>query len=250
MWGESVECFCDLFAEVLTASGAGTSGMALRCFTEQLSVREGRLHCQGKPIAAYFHSSETPVPSDIYRAFKMRRLGLYNGPLARLLGDKRSLALLSEHADSDLFSAEERRFIAAHVPWCRSLADEHVTREGERVRLIDYALAHRESLVLKASNGYQGRDIHLGRVTPAERWRALVEGAAGDPHLLLQDYVESRPYLCAAGDQGLQPHQVIWGFFCIGTAYAGGFARALPVARGPEIINSVQGAIESVILEV
>ncbi len=252
VWGESMDRLCDLFTEILAASGTGTPGVALWSLRgqERLTVRDGRLHCQGQPVAAYFHSSETPVPTDIYRVFKMRRLGLYDGPLARLVGDKRSLALLSEHADSDLFSAEERRFIAAHVPWCRSLADEQVTRAGERVRLIDFALAHRESLVLKPSNGTRGRDIHLGPATPAERWRALVEGAAGDPRMLLQDYVESRPYLFAAGDQGPQPHQVVWGFFCVGTAYAGGFVRVLPVARGPEVINSAQGATESVILEV
>lgn len=249
IWGESVHRFRELFAEVLGESGTGAGGAAYLGTPAELVVRDGRLHCQGHPVGAYLHCTSRQLPTEIYRVFKARRLGVYNGPLARLLGDKRSLVLLSEHEDSDLFDAEERRLIATHVPWCRSLAGEHAMRGGERVRLVDYAIAHRQELVLKASTGYEGRDIHLGNVTPPARWRSLVEGGAGNPGLVLQEYVASRPYLFT-GEQGLAPYQVIWGAFCIGTAYAGSFLRTMPMAHGPAIINSAQGAVEGLILEV
>lgn len=166
---------------MLRESGTGLAGRALRCsYPDGLTARDGAVYCQDLAVSAVIEFTGTPTPRDVYRCFKAGRLALYNGPLAPLLGDKRNLALLAQHGESDLFDAEERRLIADHVPWSRSLTEEHTTWHGERVRLLGFARAHRQSLVLKPAGGYSGIDVHIGSVTEPERRRRLLEEAAGN----------------------------------------------------------------------
>jgi len=241
----------ELFQEVLRESGAHRAGEVVICtYPDGLAARGGTLFHRDLPIGAVLESTEVLTPRDVFRCFKAGKVALFNGPVSGMLGDKRNLALLSRHEESDLFTAAERSVIRSHVPWSRAVADERTTYRGEAVRLLDFAAARRESLVLKPVGGAQGREVHLGRCTAPETWRRLLAAAAGTGEMLLQEYVASRPYLYQRGDQGCTPHQVIWGTFSFGAAYGGGFLRMLPLDRGPGVINSARGATEGLIFEV
>jgi hypothetical protein len=250
-WGESLAYMNDLFQDVLRASGTGCAGEIVQCFyPEDLAARGGALHRRQTPISAVIEYTTVATPRDVYRCFKSRRLEIFNGPLSSLLGDKRNLALLSQHEDSDLFSATERSFIRRHVPWSREVVDHHTTYRGDTVSLLDFAVARRDSLVLKAAVGARGIDVHLGANLTDGEWRRLLHEAAGNGTMLLQELVVSRPYMFQYGDRGSAPHQVVWGTFCFGDRYGGGFLRMLPLDRGPEVINSARGATEGLIFEV
>jgi hypothetical protein len=247
----AVEASNDLFQEVLRDSGTGCAGAIVKCtYQEGLAARDGELFHRDRRISAVIEATDSQTPADVYRCFKARRVGLYNGPLAKMLGDKRSLALLSQHADSDLLTAEERGLVHRHLPWSREVVDGRTTYRGEQVDLLDFALAHRESLVLKAAQGRQGIDVYLGSRTSPEQWRRRLDEAAGMRTMLLQEYVTSRPYLFQCGDRGWARHQAVWGTFSFGGRYGGGFLRLLPLDLGPEIINSARGATEGLIFEV
>jgi hypothetical protein len=241
----------DLWQEVLRASGTGCRGKAVICtYPHGLTARGGALFHQGLRINAVIEATALPTPRDVFLCFKGGTVGLFSGPVSGLLGDKRNLALLSMHEQSDLLTAAEREVVRRHVPWSRLVADERTTYRGESVRLLDLAAARRESLVLKPVDGSQGRNVHLGsRTTPGE-WQRLLDQAAGTRQTLLQEYVASRPYLYQHGDPGCAPHQVIWGTFSLGGSYGGGFLRMLPLDRGPGVINSARGATEGLIFEV
>ncbi|HEY6321841.1 MAG TPA: hypothetical protein VJA16_09815 [Thermoanaerobaculia bacterium] len=246
-----VRAMDDLFQEVLRDSGTGRQGKAFLCtYFDDFTARGGALFHQGLRISAVIEASGLPTPRDVLFCLKAGRLGLFNGPVSRILGDKRNLALLSLHEESDLFTAAERHLIERHVPWSRVVADELATYQGERVRLLDLAAARRESLVLKPVGGAQGRGVHLGKRETPEAWRRLLDEAAGTGKMLLQEYVASRPYLYQHGDSGCAPHQVVWGTFSCGGTYGGGFLRMLPLASGPGVINSARGATEGLIFEV
>ena len=60
----------------------------------------------------------------------------------------------------------------------------------------------------------------------------------------------SCPYLYQVGEQGCAPHHAVWGLFVFGSRYNGGFVRMLPEKGNQGVINSHQGAEESIILEV
>jgi hypothetical protein len=250
----AVEASNDVFQEVLRDSGTGCAGEIVRCTYQEgmagLTARDGALFHRDRRISAVIEATDSQTPADVYRCFKARRVGLYNGPLAKMLGDKRSLALLSQHEDSDLLTAAERELVRRHLPWSREVVEGHTTYHGEPVDLLDFALAHRESLVLKAAQGRQGIDVYLGSRTSPEEWRRRLVEAAGMRTMLLQEYVTSRPYLFQCGDHGWARHQAVWGTFSFGGSYGGAFLRLLPLDRGPEIINSARGATEGLIFEV
>lgn len=240
-----------LFQEVLRESGTGRRGKAVICtYPDGLTARGGALFHRGLRIGAVIESSRLPTPPSVFLCFRGGTVGLFNGPVGSLLGDKRNLALLSQHEESDLLTAAERELVRRHVPWSRVVADGLTTWRGESCRLLDLAAARRESLVLKPANAAQGDGLHMGSRTAPDAWRRLLDQAAGTREMLVQEYVASRPYLYQLGDRGCAPHQVVWGTFSLGGTYGGGFLRMLPLARGPEVINSARGATEGLIFEV
>jgi len=240
----------DLFQEVLRAAGGGR-GRAVTCtYPDGLTAQGGALFHQGLRIGAVIEATAVPTPRHVFRCFKGGTVSLFNGPVSGFLGDKRNLALLSLHEDSDLLTPVEREVVRRHVPWSRLVADERTTYRGESGRLLAIAAARRDSLVLKPVDGSQGRGVCLGRCTAPGEWRRLLDESAGTRRMLLQEYVASRPYLFQHGAAGCLPHQVVWGTFSLGETYGGGFLRMLPLDRGPGVINSARGATEGLIFEV
>jgi hypothetical protein len=184
-----------------------------------------------------------------FRPWKTRQVALYNGPAVLVLDDKRNLALLSELQSSPQFTPDEQEMIRRWVPWTRQVKPGYTHREGERISLPDFVAAHRERLVLKPARSSQGNDVHLGFSTPPDTWNRVLREALARRDWIVQDYHESRPYLCQEGEEGCSVHDLVWGVFVFGSTYGGGFLRVLPKGRG-EAINAARGARESILLEV
>ena len=68
-------------------------------------------------LHALIEHTAVPTPPHVYRAFKEGRLHVYNGPVAPILSDKRSISLISEQAHR--FTAEEQAIIEDYFPWSR-----------------------------------------------------------------------------------------------------------------------------------
>jgi hypothetical protein len=184
-----------------------------------------------------------------FRYWKARRLGLYNGPAAMILSDKRNLAFLSELESSPMLSEEERDMVRRWVPWTRQVKPGFTHRDGARIHLADHVSARREGLVLKSARSGQGQDVHLGPGTSQEAWDRLLRDALSRRDWVVQELQESQPYLCPQADAGACVHDLVWGAFVFGSAYGGAFLRVLPQGRR-QAINSAQGALETVLFEV
>ncbi len=137
-----------------------------------------------------------------------------------------------------------------HVPWSRTVADVRTTFQGEPVSLLEFATARRESLVLKPAYNHSGNDVYIGIDTEPAEWEAKLREAAGGRRTLVQEYVQSRPYLLQHGQEGCALHDLVWGSFCFGEDYGGGFLRVSARGEGPRVINSARGATEGFIFEV
>jgi hypothetical protein len=242
----------DLYAQVLAGAAPGFDGEVLLCTDYgQLTAQGTRLSARGRQVHAVLeYFATTLTPSHVYRCFKSGAVGLYNGPLAVLLSDKRNLALLSQLEESDRLSAAERAVVRDHVPWSREVEDCRSSFHGQQVQLLEFATAHRESLVLKPADGSSGREVYLGGATSPAEWSARLRSAAGGHRYLLQEYVLSRPFLFQHGAAGCAVHDLVWGTFCFGDRYGGGFVRMLPRERGPSVINSARGATEGIMFEI
>jgi hypothetical protein len=227
----------------------GTPGHLVVGTYEDLQQRGGRLWYGDRCVNVVIQGGRDAISSAVLQCLVAGSIQMYNGPLARILTTKLTLAMLSEHQESPLFTEEERALIRDHVPWTRRV-DRRATRYlDETVPLPDLLLRERERFVLKEEGSAGGRHVHPGRFTDPESWRALVETALSEGSWIVQEHVTSLPFVNQRGERGFAVQDMVWGLFAFGTRYGGCFLRAMPRdALG--IVNSAQGARESVALEV
>jgi hypothetical protein len=216
---------------------------------DRLRAERGRVFVDGRRIHSLleFHGRGSHPP--VLESFKARGVNLYDGPVALMVDDKRSLALLSEHQESDRFSAAERALIRAHVPWSRVARPGPADYHGERVSLAEFVLARRESMVIKHALGLAGKSVYVGLFTPREEWQQVVRTAFADGRWIVQERQESLPYWYQHGESEVGPHEVVWGLYAFGDIWGGGFLRMQPRGR-TGVINSARGATQGIFLEI
>jgi len=237
----------DELAATCRAAG-GLAGDVRECYPEELVSAQGRIHLGPRRIDALVEFNDG-TPRDVYRAFKANRLVLFNGPLARILSDKRNVALLSEGLEKGSFEPAEREAIRRHVPWTRRVLPGRADFYGEEMAMRDLLLTRREELVLKEGQNYGGKGVAIGEFTPEANWRQMADAALARGGWVVQERVESLPYLYQSGDYGAAPSDMIWGPFLFGSTYGGLFLRLQPkAARG--VVNLTQTATEGTAFEV
>lgn len=216
---------------------------------EDLELRDDRIWLDGIRVHGVVQFVRGPAAEHVRRAWKAGTVSLYNGPASNFLQDKRNLALLSRLEADGRLDAEDARLVQDLIPWSRELVPSETVREGEVVRIPDVVLAHRERFVIKPAHGLGGVDVHVGAGVGAEEWAQLVERALADGKWLVQDRVESHPFLFQEGDFGVAPYDVVWGLFGFGRHWGGAFTRIAP--RGTlGAVNAKQGASYGMVFEV
>jgi len=229
----------------------GLSGRVLTgTYQSRFTVSAGKLFSSGgESLHAVLEYTDDRTPQEVFRAFKAGSIHLYSGPLTRLIGDKRNLALLSTYQDSDLFDASERAILEKHLPWSRELVPGKTVYQGEQSDLEDLLLRNPQDFVIKRGIGRRGEGVVIGWATPPGEWARKIRAAMTEGGWLAQEHLSSRPYLFQHAD-GFATHDVVWGTFAFGALYGGGFLRMIPTGQGAGVINSAQGATEGIIFEV
>lgn len=201
----------------------------------------------------------------------MRALFRQNRVVSSIGGDfdhKSCLELLTDDGlAARYFSADERRLFARHVLWTRTVADVSTALPRGEGSLLEYARAHREQLVLKPNRGFGGREVHIGALTTAVAWDALLERAAqqaGDAYecWVVQAAttlpVHEFPLIGEAGNVVEEPFYVVMGFaptdgglgvLCrasqkqvVNVAQRGGLAALLIGRPPPELRTALRSA--------
>jgi glutathionylspermidine synthase len=134
---------------------------------DNLHLRQGRLWLIDRPVDALYRYYPfetllgTQAFADLFAAVAGGRLRLLNGLRGLLAQNKGVLAWLWSHRDDRvLFTAEERRAIAEHLP-AVTWIDEHPQPSA----------AERRELVLKQVFGREGEEVYFGeRISDAD-WR-------------------------------------------------------------------------------
>ncbi len=235
------------YARTRAALG-GLDGEVRECYPEDFASAGGEVRLAGRRIEAVIEFNDD-TPKDVYRAFKANRLVLWNGPVMKILSDKRNMALLSEGLEKGSFEAAEREAIRRHVPWTRRVLPGRADFYGEEMAMRDLLLARREELVLKAAISFGGKAVAIGDFTPEAAWREMVDAALARGDWIVQERIESLPYLYQSGEHGCSPHDMIWGPFLFGETYGGVFLRMQPKADRT-VVNLTQTATEGCAFEV
>lgn len=216
-----------------------------------LGVQRGnRLLYGGRPVQAVLELTHELSPPEVFRSFKAQAISLFNGPIYRILADKRNLALLSSHADSDRYDAEERRILHDHIPWTRELLPGETVYQGETVQLVELLLAHRERFVVKKGISLRGEDVCVGPRVPAAQWEQAVQESLAEGGWIAQEVLEPRPLLGQHGEAGVSAFDTVWGTYCFGDRYGGCYLRMAPRGEGDGIINAARGAVPGLVFEV
>jgi hypothetical protein len=119
----------------------------------------------------------------LIRAYRDGAVCVANSFRTKAMNKKAAFAVLTDPRHAGLFSDEQRRAIAAHVPWTRRVRPEMT---GELI-------ARREELVLKPNDEYGGKGVQLGWFTPPDAWATAVAAAAADPQGVVVAQERRRP---------------------------------------------------------
>jgi hypothetical protein len=210
-------------------------------------------------MLAFLDNFVNDLPLELLEVSRKGNLLIYNGPISSIMSSKLNIALLSEHEESDRFTAAERQIIKTYIPWTRHLRSPgtlgtldtlDTTYRGERIDLEQFVLTHREQLVLKPSTGYGGKGVHVGQRTPEGQWQELVQEACSQGQWVVQERVESLPLLLQWGERGCAEHDSVWGMYVFGTRYGGVWLRVLPHILNDGVINAHKGARSPLVFEV
>jgi hypothetical protein len=226
------ELFHSEYDAALKESGLPIGGQLYLSLVDDLYESDGALYCGDRRIHGMLEMTPKWTHPAAYQLAAAGELVLFNGAIYSILSGKNNLALLSEHQDSDCFTPEEQEMLRNHMPWTRMVARREVRFEGEDWDLPTLLVERRHDLVLKACRSLGGKDVVVGRASTDEEWWAANETAfAGDEPWIVQEFVQSRGYL-ALSDQGVEPHDLIWGPFALGDRFGGIFMRLQPARVG------------------
>ncbi|WP_420130335.1 hypothetical protein [Longimicrobium sp.] len=243
----------EVYAELLRRDGRGVTGDLWLCGApaEELTFQGLDVYMGERRVHVIYEYAFAPPSMQVLRSQLVGRIRVYNGAATRMWVDKRNLALLSEHEELEAWTEEDRQLIRDHIPWTRLVSPRTTTWRGAEVQFPGFLVDHRDSLVLKRGMGIGGAAVHVGRYLTPEDWEARVGEAMEKGGWIVQERVESRPYVYPPrpGDVPV-PNTVIWGLFCTGRRYAGGCLRMLPQDAGEGIVNGARGAYEGAILEI
>jgi hypothetical protein len=120
----------------------------------------------------------------VVRAVRDRAACMVNPFRCKILHKKASLAVLSDEANAALFTAEQCRAIAEHVPWTRRVAERKTLYAGREIDLLPFLEANRDDFVLKPNDEYGGKGILLGWEVTADEWSAGLRAALEEPYIV------------------------------------------------------------------
>ncbi len=236
------------FDTILRQMGGGRHGHIRVIKAQELKFSEGWLELDGHRYRSVIEQSAGDQNSQIFRSSKAGKVNPYCGLIGMITGDKRNLALLSEHQSSPRFSSEEQQLIARYIPWTRHLRDQPVERHGQQHPMRQLLLDRQQEMVIKAGLGFAGFQVVVGRFVDTKAWQQHVDTALEDGGWIAQEYLEPLPQTYQLGDSGAGPYDVIWGLYVFGDSYGGEFIRMAPRAQ-LAAVNISQGGRIGIVFE-
>ena len=223
--------------------------------TECVDARRFETHPQfgvayrGKPVDVVYRNIELRDLADLEKAggdlSGMRAAAQAGKMLSSPFGelDHKSLwEALGSDDFAELFTADERRLIARHVPWTRLLRERKTDNPDTRmVELTQYVRDNQSDLVMKPNRSCGGQGVTIGRITSAAQWdRTLAEALQAPDTWVVQERIPiPRRQTCRVTDDGrFEPDEVFsvyGGFHSVGGPGFVGRASHSPV------VNVMQG---------
>lgn len=188
----------------------------------------------------------------VIRAARDRAVCVVNSLRCKVVARKASFAAVTDERNAGLFTADQARAVAEHVPWTRLLEDRHTTFDGRAVDLVPFVARHRERFVLKPNDACGGTGVVLGAETDAGAWERAVANGLNDPVAVVQERVPAatEPFpVWADGRLTVADHAVDTGLFVAGGAYAHGCLTRVSTGPVVGVTGAGAGAVPTFVVE-
>lgn len=177
--------------EICRIHFAGRGINAVLCDPRAMELRGGALYVGDFRIDIIYKRvllselmSRMGMDNVIVQAVRNRCVMLTNSFSAKLMAKKASFAFLSDERNADLFTDEQRRVVAAHIPWTRCVAERKTIYNGQEIDLLPYIAANREKFVLKPNDEYGGKGVVLGWEATSEEWNTSIQQGLQTPYVV------------------------------------------------------------------
>jgi uncharacterized circularly permuted ATP-grasp superfamily protein len=201
----------------------------------ELEVAQGRLVKGGEAIDVVYRRTviseilaiEEEAPA-FFEAYAKGLAVFINSFRCYLSEDKAFFAILTDEGFAPLLSADERAFVAAHVPWTRKVEDRKTEWQGRTVELLSWLESNREGFVLKPTHGYGGNSVVVGTSVDDKTWRDAVQTASAGGWIAQEKVAipeEEFPVFDAQGGLRFESLKVNTNPFYVGGAEVGAVTR-------------------------
>lgn len=113
----------------------------------------------------------------------------------KILHRKTSYAVISDEANSELFTETELKAIEQYIPWTRRVAERFTLHRGKRVDMLPFIAQNKDTMVLKPADEYGGKGIVLGWTVDQSEWEQAIADALNNPAIVQERVtVPSEPY--------------------------------------------------------
>lgn len=246
---QNIDFFDHLFQQELAKFGL--KGEACTGDMNALELVDGNLYLVDKIIhSVIILTLDVDITPAVFRAFIMDKLYFPDHLGLRMLGDKRNLSLLLELAQEGKFSPEENQLILQNIPWTSPVENKKAIFKQQEYDLPELLLNNREKFVIKASRGYQGKDVFVGKYVTDHEWAEALERALKTGAFIAQEFSDSVGFSAPNEQNQWTPHKLIWGAFGFGDSYGGVWVRMSEVKSEVGVINSATGAVEAIVFEI
>lgn len=247
----SITFFNELLKTALRKKGL--TGQAFSGNVSSLKLADGKLRFQQKEVhcvVVLSLESSNEIPPDVFRAFITNKIYFPDHLGVSMLGDKRNLALLRELAEKCKFNKEDNELILKSIPWTSLVRKGDIMFKGMAYDFLVLLREMKDQLVIKAANGFQGKDVFVGKFSTVEEWENAIHLAMTHKNdFIVQEFSESIDFLAPNIDNHWVAHKLIWGSFGFGDHYGGVWVRMSEVLTDVGIINSATGAVEAIVYE-
>jgi len=246
---QSLDFFDNFFRQELEKQDL--KGEACTGNMDSMELIDGNL-CLGDKIihGIIVLTMDANVTPAVFRAFMMDKVYLPDHIGLSMLGDKRNLSLLLELAQKGKFSPEENTLILKSIPWTSFVENKKTIFKNNEHDLPELLKSNKEQFVIKASRGYQGKDVFIGKFSNDSEWNEALETALKSGAFIAQEFSDSLDFSAPNGQNEWTAHKLIWGAFGFGNTYGGVWVRMSEVKTDVGVINSATGAVEAIVFEI
>lgn len=190
----------------------------------ECDYRDGKLYARGYHINIIYKRvliteliERGGFDHPVVRAVNEHAVCMVNPFHCKVLHRKTSFAVISDEANAELFTADEQHAIEKYLPWTRRAAERYTQHHGQRIDLMPFVLANKDTLVLKPADEYGGKGVVLGWTVTQDEWATACRAALAEPTIVQERVtVPTEPYPSFADgrtqviDRFLDTNPYIW----------------------------------------